>query len=508
MYLKLTASKDTYITNKIIDSTTSASHANVGQASTLDLFKLYNENAYSGVTNPIELSKILIKFDLAKVSSSIKDKISMDHSSFKCTLSLKDVQGSHVAPSSFNVSAFPLSNSFDEGLGRDLYSFNDLDRANWMTRSISNSTNYLWNEQGADSSGSLNSTNIDLIGSGVLGSTLIEFAKSQYFDTGIEDLEIDVTAAVSASACGLMSDNGFCIQFSGSEATDTASRFVKRFASKQSRNPFLKPELIVEYDDAINDNHNNFYFDTEGTLFLTNFSAGGYTNILSASTSLTGDSAMKVKLSTGSWSKSVIASIHSSSGIPITGFYSASFTVTSSDSATVSYNKSLYNHIIASGSIVFGEQWLSIDETVQFYSGTLEISNQQISTTNKRRDLRFSILNLNSKYKKGTDPRIRFFIRDKNLADEPSRIPISLSSITLDEVYYRIKDINTGTILVPFRKENQNNSTRLSSDSDGMYFNLSTNAFPIGRNYTIELLVIDRGVEAIYETQCAFEVVV
>ena len=62
MHRILTASKDTYITNKIIKSTFRATDANLGAAGTLDLFKLYNENTISGETNPIELSRILLKF--------------------------------------------------------------------------------------------------------------------------------------------------------------------------------------------------------------------------------------------------------------------------------------------------------------------------------------------------------------------------------------------------------------------------------------------------------------
>ena len=40
----LTASKDTYITNKIINNSFRATDSNAGSAGTLDLFKLYNEN--------------------------------------------------------------------------------------------------------------------------------------------------------------------------------------------------------------------------------------------------------------------------------------------------------------------------------------------------------------------------------------------------------------------------------------------------------------------------------
>ena len=66
MILQLTASADTYITNKIINNSFSASDANVGRAGTIDLFKLYNESSLTGAsgepysTEKIELSRGLI----------------------------------------------------------------------------------------------------------------------------------------------------------------------------------------------------------------------------------------------------------------------------------------------------------------------------------------------------------------------------------------------------------------------------------------------------------------
>ncbi len=67
MYRIISASKDTYITNRIINSKFRATDANVGNAGTLDLFKLYNESNLSRVDYPIENSRLLIKFDLSEV---------------------------------------------------------------------------------------------------------------------------------------------------------------------------------------------------------------------------------------------------------------------------------------------------------------------------------------------------------------------------------------------------------------------------------------------------------
>ena len=69
MYRILTASKDTYITNKIIDNSFRATDANVGSAGSLDLFKLYNENILSGEPSPAEISRILVKFPINEIST-------------------------------------------------------------------------------------------------------------------------------------------------------------------------------------------------------------------------------------------------------------------------------------------------------------------------------------------------------------------------------------------------------------------------------------------------------
>ena len=72
MYLVLTASSDTYITDKIIDNSFRAEDSNVGRAGTIDIFKLYNESTWvSGSTkvtgSVTEISRGLLKFDFDSV---------------------------------------------------------------------------------------------------------------------------------------------------------------------------------------------------------------------------------------------------------------------------------------------------------------------------------------------------------------------------------------------------------------------------------------------------------
>ena len=91
MYLILTASKSTYITNKIIDNKFRATDANVGRAGTLDLFKLYNESSLSGSNYPIELSRILLKFNFDTIQSLTASKLDVNSNTFRARLRLFDV---------------------------------------------------------------------------------------------------------------------------------------------------------------------------------------------------------------------------------------------------------------------------------------------------------------------------------------------------------------------------------------------------------------------------------
>ena len=59
MYKIIQATRDSYITNKIVGQIR-VTDANVGQAGSIDIFKLYDENEITGETNPIELSRGLV----------------------------------------------------------------------------------------------------------------------------------------------------------------------------------------------------------------------------------------------------------------------------------------------------------------------------------------------------------------------------------------------------------------------------------------------------------------
>ncbi len=215
----LTASKDTYITNKIIDNTLRVTDANVGSAGSLDLFKLYDENTISGELEPIELSRILIKFPIEEIKTmDDAGVIDINDDSFKCILKLHDVYGGQTTPSNFKTIVFPLAQEFHEGTGMNVITFTDLGASNYVTASIQNGDAILWNLPGAMKSGSLGHADIDVITSGSLSTpsrpTGMSLNVESLFEKGSEDLMVDVTHIVSGTASGQIANHGFLIALS------------------------------------------------------------------------------------------------------------------------------------------------------------------------------------------------------------------------------------------------------------------------------------------------------
>jgi hypothetical protein len=503
MYLIVTASKDTYITNKILDNSYRARDANVGRAGTIDLFKLWNESEISGSTRPTEISRALIKFDLDRIYALTQSAIDLNHSTFEAKIKMFDILGGQATPANFNLLIYPLSRSFDEGIGRDVSTFGDLDACNFITSSYSSATANLWFMSGASSSGILGSDDIDYITSGTLDGSFVDFGKSQNFIKGNEDLEIDVTTILSATLAGQIPNHGFRIAYSGSEETDNKTRFVKRFASRHSSNPFKVPQLIVTCDDTIIDHHADFLFDISGSLFLNNYHRGIPSNILSgaSATAITGDNSVMLKLQKGDWTKYITGSQHAigTANANDAGVYSASFAIPLNDSQAINKKKEkLIDVIHKSGSVIFDEYWTSVDGSVGYHTGSLEVKPPQRSSyVSQPSSLEFRFMNLSQEYNQTDVVTLKIFVNDLNETSKFYKTPFSKKSLALSNVYYRIREADNGTIVIPFKSTNS--ATKLSSDSDGMYFEFRMQNLPAGHSYVIDLLVKDFGLNKTYE---------
>lgn len=527
----LSCTKDSYITNRIIRNSFRATDTNVGHAGTLDVFKLSGESSISYVTasvsgttllhgngpfvsgteEPIELSRVLIKFDMDPLRQLTGSILDLNHSSFKCTLKMFDVLGGQTLPSNFSLIVYPLSRSFDEGPGLDVMSFDDIGACNFITASDSGGLVVTWSQStveddisaglgptvfigGASHLGYVGEPLVDAVtGSEALGDVFVV----QQFVEGDEDLSMDVTKIVSATLVGLLPDHGFRLSFSGTQETDDRTRFVKRFATRHSTNTRIRPRIEVGFDDSTKDNHKSFFFDCSGSLFLNSFRRGSPADIVSGSslTPITGVNCMLLTLVSGSgstlFSTTVTASQHSVGDNFVTGVYSASFAISS-------FAAILRDEIVNAHSATFTELWGSLDGTVGYHTGTIVVKSlDRTSFSNSPSELKLNITNIRNSYKSSEKVRFRIFAQDDGFSFKASKLPIESVSEMLEDMHHRIRDHGSNELVYDF--DTSGGSTSVSMDSDGMYFDAYMSDLDVGRVYTVELLVSDRSVQRVFE---------
>ena len=486
MYKILKCDKDAYITDKVIKGNR-VSGSNVGGAGTLDLFKLYG-STFSASSPNVELSRLLIHFDMQPIRDLIAaGKLDVSNSSFNCTVKLFDVYGGQPTPNNFTISLYPLSRSFDEGQGRDVAFYSDLDVCNFKTGSRSQGS---WIMSGCASGGYSSGPSCDFITASSVINSGASLKSTQLFASGVEDLSIDVTTIVSATLAGLLPDLGFRISYDTTHENDTHSYFVKRFSSRTAYNEEKRPKLIVKYDDSVQDDSQNMYMDSTSYIFMYNYARQSLANILSGSslTPIVGQNCIILKLSTeisgGVHNLIFTGSQHKIGTTFVSGVYSSSVYIPSSDQV-VAYK------LAQSGSVKFTPIWGSIDDTVAYVTGSsiTVFPPQRGGAMLAAKQFVVSALGLLSSVAANVTIPVRI-----NIFDHTSpyitivKTPVTLAGIVVRDVHYQIRNYVTNNIEIPF--DVIKNSTRASSDINGMFFMLNTDSLVAGRSYVIDVMIV------------------
>lgn len=494
MFRILKADKDTYITNKYVDGKPAVS-GNVGIAGTLDLFKLYGITIVtSGTTKTpkTELTRILVHFDLDPLRDLVTaNKVDLSHSSFKCFMNLKDVYGGQPTPSNFTVDIFPLSASFAEGLGKDTAYYSDKDTANFLSAS----STALWAGEGCTSACFSTGSGDYITSSVTIPSTKV----SQTFVTGQEDLLVDVTSIVSATIKGDLPDAGFRISFTGDIESNLQTYFVKRFASRHAYDESKRPKMLIKFDDSILDDTTNLYLDSpsSSSLFLYNYVQNQLTNLVSASSSVTGSNCILLELQTevsgvGTYRLYFTGSQHTYGSISATGIYSASVGLPLS-------NANLKTNFLQSGSVTFTPIWSSLDKKVAYVTGSSIVAYGPERITKRLNPRRYtvSVVGIGYDYSESEEVTMRVNIFDQN---SPiiiaKRTPVELPGVVLKNSHYAVRNAVTDEYVIPF--DTVTNSTKLSSDSNGMYFSFNTSALTPLNSYVIDIMIPVDGLQQKY----------
>lgn len=495
MYKVLFADKDTYITNRVIKDVRVTS-ANIGSGGSLDLYKLYGMT-FSGSLANTELTRLLVHYDLSPLRSLVSaGKLDTSHPSFSVTLKLFDVYGGQPTPQNFNAVVSPLSMSFDEGQGRDVVQYADNDVANFLTASRAHGT---WHVTGCGLGGGLPGS-IDYVTASTLVGSGTSLESTQLFVSGEENLEVDVTLAISATLAGLVPDEGFRISLNPSLELDQHSYFVKRFGSRTAYNEEKRPRLVVRYDDSVQDDTLDMTFDSPSSLFLYNYARQAPSALTSGSSLIpvVGKNCLILKLSTevsgGTYELAFTGSQHYSGINPVVGIYSSSFVIPST-------NVILNAKLQQSGSVKIKPIWGSLDGTTTYLTGsTFNVYPAQRGSTNPL--VKRPIVNVI-----GLKPSHRndeFVTLKVDIFDDASPLvilvksPVQSPGLVIRDVHYQVKNALSGDVVIPF--DQVKNSTRVSSDGSGMFFVLDTSNLTVGRSYDIDVKIVANGTETLYQS--------
>ena len=92
--------------------------------------------------------------------------------------------------------------------------------------------------------------------------------------------------------------------------------------------------------------------------------------------------------------------------------------------------------------------------------------------------------------------RFTVFAEDVDRKIVARKLPFETKSSILTSLYYRIRDIESNDIIIPF--ETSSNGTLCSTDSNGMYFEFFMSSLPKGKLHTIDFLLKEAGVNQIF----------
>lgn len=450
------ANKDTTITNAYKDNlTTRATSANMGVSDILEVFSIYGQ----ATTSSLEASRMLLQFPVTDIISDRANKKIGVSGSTQFILKLSNAAHGDSTPNNFNLIISPVSSSWTEGTGLDMETYLDVGPANWLSSSI----NQAWSTQGGD----------------FLSSSLYV----QNFDTGFEDLEIDITSLVEGWISGTTANNGVGIRLTGSQESTQDSYYTKKFFARGSEFFFKRPWIESRTNDFFLDSRDNFIIsssllsaiDNLNTVVLYNRFKGQLKNVPAIGTGsnlyvslyagITGPVAPALVLHNGA--------TKIQAGFYKTGIYTASIGINTTSSylfdvwfsgSTAENSSSM---VFATGSVIYTKDY-------------------DASFNNQSPEYVLSINNIKSSYSTNEQPRFKIFARDKNW--NPNIYSVASGEIentVIDNLFYKIIRIQDNLQVVTYGTGSFEH-TKTSYDKDGNYFDLNMDLFEKDYSYGIK----------------------
>ena len=415
-----------------------ATGSNMGLADILETFSVFGRES----SGSAELSRILIKFDTTSISS---DRTAGD------------------LPASGSVS-FYLRLFNAETTKTVPKEFTDAGESNWMSASSTTA----WTTAGGDYHASP--------------------SYSQTFDSGLEDLEVDITGLVEqwlkGAGSGGKDNYGVGIRFSASfEASSSAnssgateSYYTKRFFARGTEYFFNRPVIEARWDSSRRDDRGNFYLssalapasDNLNTLYLYNYIRGRLRNIPAIGT---GSIYVNLYETLGGTRLTQAIATPATGSHVSTGIYSCDVSLTGAQST-------------------LRDVWFS--GSTEYFTGSISTNSYAASGIAQGRTRRhIKITNLKESYTRDENPRFNLFVRNRNWS--PTIYTVASNEIettTIPSASFRVYREIDGLDIIP-HGTGSDLYTLLSYDVSGNYFNFDMSLLDGGYQYSFKFAFYD-----------------
>lgn len=412
----------------------------------------------------IDWSAILIKLDFNLLTNNWANNGltgSFTSGDFSAKLVLKDVSTGLSKPRSYDIVCYKMNKAFDEGIGKDTAQLTDLYTANFNKLNNSES----WAISGYIAKG------IDI------DSTEISFFS---VETGEEDVVLDVTSYVEGVISG-DEDHGLLITFSDEILFNKKSYFAKRFGSNHLLKKSLVPTLNVNINDAKYRVSNSDFFKKEYKISsesLDFYVVKDRNKIQSQFVYPTGYDQISHELTetdgTAIIEKTNASQLTDLKGNSIPGVLKNSITIAGTNILLPEYFE---NASLNKGKVKAKSKWYYSDsndilEDLLIKSEDIElIYHDNESKTNE--DNLYVAINFDKNLTaNNTDYKMTVYFIDLKEKVSASRVKYNLLSKDLGDVFYRIKDKNTGKIIVDLNDNDYQNATKLRYNGESYEANI------------------------------------
>ena len=221
---------------------------NTGQDEILELKKVFNNKDFSYNT------RVLVQFDADEIENYISSSVLSTTTDYKTNLRLWETKGTSGLSETYTIAAYPLSQSWDEGVGKEGDVPKTTDGVSWKNRKYpAGGAEVKWNAYSSSISASITTTYTSsfIEGSGISKGSYIEADEvTQSFSAESPDLNINITSIAKKWFSGENNNYGLMLRFSGSRETSTGSFEDLKFFSRQT-NTIYSPKIELKWDDHL-----------------------------------------------------------------------------------------------------------------------------------------------------------------------------------------------------------------------------------------------------------------